>query len=284
MKAPEFIQKKTDGRFEYHLPVPYKRFLDRLVFDNSGFKLDQEVSDEFLRFIYEHAISSLVGWDENVVLYSLALEVLAQDKTGLLVYFDQEQALNRMQNSTSSQRVEWRNAIHFMEGMPDCEQIGIQSPAEFLQAVNYSDKGLTDRYFYLAEIDEKNLHRFPNLYCSDVTNWFFLFCEPENKQSIQSILTNAALKPDITDILELCSSVVNIQVGGDEGYLDYVLIQSKNDLSASIRSIESRQKAFKEAYENLLSECKPFDHEWKVYFYMDRYRELVEHVRKIETK
>ena len=197
------------------------------------------------------------------------------------MYFDQPKALEYMQEKADSQRVEWRHAIHFMDGMQYCEQIGFQSPAEFLNTVNYSDKSLTLRYFYLAEIDQENLHRFPKLYCSDVTNWFFLFCEPENKESIQSILTNANVKPDIREILEKCSSIATIQIGGDEGYLDYILIQSQNDLSTSIRTIESRQKAFKEAYENLLCECKPFDHEWKVYFYMDRYREILESIQKI---
>ncbi|MNK31445.1 hypothetical protein D3C87_498810 [compost metagenome] len=283
MKAPEFIHKKTDGIVEYHLPAPYKRFLDRLVSD-SGFKLDEEIRDELLQFISANAIASFGGWDENAILYSLALEVLAKDKIVFLVYFDQQKALGYMQEKADSQRVEWRNAIHFMEGMQYCEQIGIQSPAEFLNAVNYSDKSLTDRYFYLAEIDQENLHRFPKLYCSDVTNWFFLFCEPENKHTIHSILADASKKPDPETILEQCSSIATVQIGGDEGYLDYVLIQSQNDLSNSIRKIEARQNAFKEAYENLLSECQPFDQEWKVYVYLDRFPAILEDVRKMDVK
>lgn len=284
MREPKFIQKEVNGGFEYHLPVQYMRFFDRHVFDHTAFKIDEEAMDELLQFIAENAISSLIGWDENVVLYSLALEVLAKDNTCFLVYLDQPEVVNALQEDAQPERVEWCNSIHFMEEMEYCMQLGIQSPIDYVNAADYSDKNTSKRYFYLCEIDERNLHLFPKLYYNDVTNWFFLFCEPEKKLAVRSLLTNEKEKPEIEMILECCSSVVNIQIGGDEGYLDYVLIQSRADLSALIRTMEAKQTAFMEMYEQLLSECKPFDDEWKVDFFKDRYPELLEQARKVETK
>lgn len=283
MRKPKFISSQADGMFEYHLPVPYSRFLDQLIFDNSNFRMERGEVDELLQFVAENAISSFVGWDENAVLYSLALETLAKDKTCMLVYFDQPDVITGMQEDANPQRIEWLSLIQFMEGMEYCTCFGIQSSVEFLEAAGFSDRNTTNRNFYLSEIELENLGLFPKLYHSDVTHWFFLFCEPENTHVIRSLLANEMERPTLETIQQYCFATANIQIGGDEGYLDYVLIQSRYELSTSIREIETKQNAFLEAYEELLKVCKPFDSEWKVSFYKERYREIMDRVRKLDS-
>lgn len=80
MKKPEFIEKHLPGRFEYHLPVPYERFISSTLFDNSEFNLEKEVFNDLISFTTDSNISSLIGWDENAILYSIALKALATQK------------------------------------------------------------------------------------------------------------------------------------------------------------------------------------------------------------
>lgn len=275
MKKPEFIEKHVAGRFEYHLPVPYERFISSTLFNNSEFNLEKKVLSDLQSFIAETNISSFIGWNENSILYYIALKVLANKKECLLIYFNNQNIISEIQEHADTTKAEWWNSIQFMRGDEFCQCFGVQGPETFLQAVNYFNKDLSDRYFYISEIDNKNINRYTKIYRSDVTNWFFIFCEVENKQTIKSIITNKKERPCLESILKLSSSVVNIQIGGDEGYLDYVLIQSKSDSRDLIRDIEKKQHAFIQEYENLLKECKPFDDEWKVDFYKERMLNII---------
>lgn len=156
-----------------------------------------------------------------------------------------------------------------------CQNFGFLTPEMFLKAVNYYNKDLSQRYFYVCEIDYENINKYTTIYNSDVTNWFFVFCEKENIQPIISTLSEKNEKPNTDLLLKLASSIVNIQIGGDEGYLDYVLIQSKLDISCLIQEIEKKQLKFMQEYQDLLNDCKPFDDEWKVDFYKERYLEII---------
>jgi len=275
MQKPEFTKITIEKRFEFHLPVPYKRFLKQTIYDNSNFNLEDEIKNNLFSFISQNNISSFIGWDENSILYSIALKCLAFEKKCLLVYFNNENIISKIQPNSNSTKVDWWNSIQFMESDEMCQKFGFQSPEKFLKSANYYNNDLSNRYFYVCELDHENINRYTNIYNSDVTNWFFIFCEEKDILKIISTLSNKEEKPNANSILNLSSSIVNIQIGGDEGYLDYVLIQSKSDISKAIRSIEENQLNFINDYESLLKECKPFDDEWKVDLYMERYLEII---------
>ncbi len=275
MELPKFIEKQIEGRFEYHLPISYNRFLAQTIFDNSKFDLADEIKDKLFSFIEKYNISSYVGWDENSILYSLALKTLALNKKCLLVYFDKDSVISEIQPNTSKVKVEWWNSIQFMDGDELCQSFGFQTPEMFLKAVNYYNKDLSNRYFYVCEIEYERINKYTNIYNSDVTNWFFILCEEQNIQSIISTLSKKDEKPNVDKLLKLSSYTVNIQIGGDEGYLDYILIQSKINIDNLIQEIEIKQLKFISEYQELLKECKPFDDEWKVYFYKERYLEII---------
>lgn len=275
MESPKFILKAFDERCEYHLPTSYKRFLRQTIFDNSKVELDEEMKDDLVAFVYKNTISSFIGWDENSILYTIALKTLAFNKKCLLVYFNNENATFELQPNSKATKVEWWNAIQFMEGDELCQSFGFQSPENFLTALNYYNKDLTTRHFYISELDYENISKFTRIYTSDVTNWFFIMCDEQNIQTIISTLSQKEEKPKMDFLLNLASSTVNIQIGGDEGYLDYVLIQSKEDISNVVKSIEKKQCDFIQQYESLLKDCKPFNEEWKLDFYKESYLELI---------
>jgi len=277
MKKPEFIEKHMVGRIEYHLPVP-ERFISSTLFDSSELNLGKEIFNDLISFTTDANISSLIGWDENAILYYIALKVLATEKECLLIYFNNQNSISGIQENVDTTKAEWWNSIQYMQGDEFCQCFGMQGPEAFLEAANYSNKDLSNRYFYIGEIDNENINRYTKIYSSDVTHWCFIFCESKNKQDIKSIVTNKQEKSSLESILKLSSSLVNIQIGSDEGYLDYVLIQSESDLRDSILNIEKKQFAFIQEYENLLKECKPFDAEWKVDFYKEKVLDIIKKV------
>lgn len=272
MNSPKFIAKPFEERFEYHLPTSYNRFLAQTVVYNSLFGLENEA--DLYSFISNNNISD-IGWNENSILYTIALKTLAHNKKCLIVYFDDENAIFKIQPNSNPIKVEWWHSLQFMEGDTLCEIFGFQNPEMFLKAVNYSNKDLSDRYFYVCEIDYENIHKYTSIYNSDVTNWFFIFCDAQNIHPIISILSNKNEKPNRELFLSLSSSIVNIQIGSDEGYLDYVLIQSKVDINNVIKAIEEKQLNFMQDYESLLKDCNPFEQEWKVEFYKYMYLEII---------
>ena len=192
-----------------------------------------------------------------------------------MVYLDDPNAILEVQPNADITKVEWWNGIQFMEDNLLCENFGIQSPEIFLKMVDYFDKDLSTRYFYISEIDRENISKYTRLYKSDVTNWLHIFCDTENEKNIKSLITNKEVKPSFTSLLKLSSSIVNIQIGGDEEYLDYLLIQSATDISDLIDAITQKLHSFIEEYENLLQDCKPFDNEWQVDFYKYKYLEII---------
>ena len=274
MKYPKFIEQQREGRFEYHLPVSYERFISPVI-DYSEFKLEEDTKKEFFHFIADNNISLFTGWNENAILYYVALKILSERKKCFLIYFDEQKAIEILPGNSNPLRAEWWYSIQFTVDDQFCECFGFQSPAEFLQSVNYSNKDLSRRYFYIVEIGDVNLKRYAGMFHNDVTNWFLLFCEPGNEQNIISMLTDKNERPNLKSFLKYCSSAVNIQIGSDEGYLDYVLIQCASDISSSIKEIERRQQDFIQEYQSLLMDCRPFDDEWKVDFYKDRYPEII---------
>ncbi len=252
MNPPKFIAKPFDGRFEYHLPVPIERFLAQTIYNNSA-KAAFENHDDLYSFIVENNISSCSSCYENAMIYTIALKKLGHNKKCFLVYFDSPNDVLAIQADAKPLKVEWWNSIQFISGYQFCENFGFQTPKLFLKTVDYFDKSLANRYFYMAEIDFENIHKYTEIYGCSVTNWFFIFCENENQEKIRSMMTLENEKPCLDSLLSLSSTIVNVQIGGDdEDYFDYILIQSKADISPLIQDIETAQRQFIQHYGELL--------------------------------
>lgn len=66
--------------------------------------------------------------------------------------------------------------------------------------------------------------------------------------------------------------VVNIQVADDEGYLDYVLIQSKQQLPTEKNA--NRITQFGEAYESLIKDLDGTFEDWQINFFEEYFEEI----------
>lgn len=270
MNKIQFIETAFADKFEYHLPVPFNGFLSKSVFDG-GFDLKEPTQKAFNTFLSEQGVSSLAS-RENSLLYYLILKNLLPGNTCYLIYFDNEHAAQALSPALQARRCEWRYAIEYTIENEFCTLLGFQNPGGFLEAVSYSNKTLTNRYFYITEIDHTHLARYVKLYSSDVTNWCFIFCPAESKETVAQIFIDPKQKPSLPQLLTNVNCMVNIQIGGDSGYLDYVLIHSKHHIDMT--PLEDTISTCGTLYETLLDEVNPIDEDWKVEFYKEKFEEI----------
>lgn len=263
-----FIDKKNGENFEYHLPINYQTFSQKNIFEIL-YQLDTEAREDLGTFLYEKAILHL-GINEYSLLYVIMLEYFAKNNGCYLVYFGEKEEICQMQANVHSNKCEWRFSIEFTRDLTMCNSCGFVNPKEFLDWANYFNKDLSSRYFYLAKIERANLKHFLNLYHTDVTNWFFIFLPPEKEAKIKETLQNTAERPVLADFLHEVNCTVNIQVGGDEGYLDYVLIQSLKEMNPEIVEIERLWDKFMKEYRELLEEVGDLKELWQIEHYKTR--------------
>jgi hypothetical protein len=275
MNKVQFIEQTFADRFEYHLPVPFNGFLNKSVFDGQ-FDLETPTREAFNLFLNEHGVSSFAS-RENSLLYYLIFKNLFPNNTCYLIYFDNEHATQMLSPVLQASKCEWRYSIEYMEGNDLCTLLGFQNPTGFLEAVNYSNRDLTNRYFYIVEINQADMAKYIKLYSSDVTNWSFIFCPEESKETVVQLFTDATQRPSLPQLLTHIDGLVNIQIGGDSGYLDYVLIQSKQQID--MVPLENTITTCGTLYETLLDEVNPVDEDWKVDFYKERFNGIFDGVR-----
>lgn len=270
MNKAKFIEKKFANKCEYHLPGTYTGLLSKSVYD-LRFDLDEPTKQTIDTFLQSNGVSSFASRENSLLYYSILTE-LSKNNICYLIYFGSVNDIQQLHPALQATICEWRYSIEYIEGNELCTQLGFQNPVEFLAAVNYSNKDLTNRYFYLAEIDQRHLINYANLYSNDVTNWCFAFCSAQNIKTLVPLFTDATQRPSLSTVLAHVNSLVNIQIGGDEGYLDYVLIQAKESINTV--ELEKSINTCATQYEILLQEVSPMDEPWKVDFYKERFADI----------
>jgi hypothetical protein len=276
MSSFQFIERQKNGCYEYHLVGSRRGFISATFFE----KYILEVTEEsFFEWLDENCISSFATM-ENTLLYTILLHHLIDDKSCLLAYFGEVDEIKRIQDDVMGERIEWRYSIEFGEGLSTCEDFGFLNPSEFLHKVDYFNKDLNHRYFYLAEIKKNNLGRYIRIFHSDVTNWSFIFCKQNSKEKIKNILSNTDARPGINEMLADCEIMVHLQIGEDEGYLDYILIHVKESIKEKLNDAEKIIHQFIRDYESLLAELEDVEKECRDVWFKKRYRIIFENALK----
>ncbi|MGH1334926.1 MAG: hypothetical protein ACRBFS_02285 [Aureispira sp.] len=270
MKKVVFKPVPKEGYWEYHLPCG-TGLLEQLLF-RQIFSLEEEALAAWQAYLQQAGISYF-GSEENSLLYALIVKSLAPDATVNLLTFGPLQEPLQVLNPLKIEKVAWKFSFEYtIDETFFCRQYGYQRPSEFLETMQYSNKDLSQRGFQLSELSTPKLEQFIKTYSSDVSSWSFF--PQANWSTLLPLLQDSVSRPTIQDILAVAPCIVSVQIGEDEGYLDYVLIQSAQPLGQQIKYLEAVIFQFGAGYENLLKELGTIDEEWKCCFFEARLKEL----------
>jgi hypothetical protein len=270
----KFIEVQKTPHFEYHLKSTRFGFIRKNLFTNTFYEYKNET---FKDWLYKQNITNSASM-EDTLLYSIVLRHLIKNKSCLFTYFDSKEEIERMGNDLTSHKCEWRYSIEYGRDSSDtvdlnfCKDFGFVNPEDFLNKVNYSNKDLQDRYFYLSKINESVIGNYSRIYHSDVTNWNFVFCTENNETKIKAFLCNENEQPDLSLFLQHCECMVNMQLGEDEGYIDYILILSKHSMEDKLNEIEQAIAQFIREYEALIDAFHSIDEEQRGVHFMQYFQ------------
>lgn len=263
MIAPKFIEIDKGNYFEYHLPC-HEGLLEKSLFNHPfhPFPLEGELLNEWLQYLWDLGIAN-VGTDENSLLYALIVELLSTINEVNIITFGNDTSIKEYLVPLVSTQIEWKYSFEFtINDQKRCRQYGYQTPIEFLNQMNYFNKDLSNRGFLLSKLELTQINTYIKAFNPEVSSWSSFINTDWN--SLTSILQNKNHRPASNQLLQYADCIVHIQIGGDEGYLDYVIIQSKEKLGQKISMIEYPVFQFGKAYENLISELGHIDEEWKI--------------------
>lgn len=267
MNEIRFIEQDCDHHFEYHLPTQYDGFLSNSIFYKTPLQVSEDECDDFFKFLWNSGISDS-GSSENSLLYGKIVEKLNSNQHLLMVYFDNENAVEKIEGANSVEKSNWSYCLEFCESDSTARDFGLLSPKEFLYTVGYFNKDLSNRYFYIAKIDTQNIYQYKKMFNCDVTNWVFIITE--NEEKVRALLQQDK-KPHINELLQVVDYLINIQIGEDEGYLDYVQIKTRNQRTSVIRKIENLLNDFSQQYDSALNDLGSIDSGDKV----ERYKKII---------
>lgn len=267
MNEIQFIEKDCHNHFEYHLPTQSDGFLSDSIFYKMPFKLSDTQLDEWLKYLWNSGISQ-DGSGENSLLYGKIVEILNPNRNLLLVCFDNEKAIERVESAARIEKCNWSYCLEFCESDSLARDFGFLSPGEFLETVGYSNRDLSNRCFYIAQIENKNIYQYKKMFNSDVTNWVFIITE--NEEKVRALLQQDK-KPEVDELLQVVDYLINVQIGEDEGYLDYVQIKTENQLTSEIRKIEDLLNDFTQQYSSALTSLGSVDSADKT----ERYKKVI---------
>lgn len=270
MKKVNFIEINKGSYFEYHLPCGDGLLDDSLFYKK--FELNKTNAEAWYQYLWDSAITN-IATHENSLLYAIIVKTLSNKPLIDMVTFKDTISLKKHLNPIKLKKIEWAYSIEFTSDDSFlCRQYGYQTPFEFLNEMNYFNKNLAHRKFTISRIKQEHLNSYIKTYDCDVTNWKFFL--NSNWNGLVEILQDSEKRPETSDILEFSDCIVNLQIGGDEGYLDYVLIQSKIQLTEKIEMLKESITKYGKSLEKIISDINPIDEEWKINTFKEHFNKI----------
>ncbi len=257
VKDLKFIEIKRDNHYEYHLPTTYEGFFSQTVHYRSVKEIDGiDDYDAINSYLRDKGITLDASEDDSLLFGKIIDELNPYDDIQM-VFFNSPNAINNIRAASDVERLIWSHCLEYFVTDPIlARDFGFLTPKEFLEAVNYSNKNLDNRYFHISNIDAKSVYQFKLLYGSDVTNWCFFITA--HKDEIRHILQQNE-RPTLDQVLETVDYIIDLQIGEDEGYLDYVKVISKNRITTQIKKLEVTLNEFVTKYDFMLNKMELID-------------------------
>jgi hypothetical protein len=264
MKKIEFEIKKEDEFFEYHLPVGIDKFLEQTIQQGNGRisgKLINQV-DEWSEFYKNYCYT----WqcEENVFVYLLIIFKLLKNKSIYAIpCWDVSMYLNI--DEKEYDLIDWQYSIEYQldesfENIEFRDKGFVNAKSSTSQPEN--PKWTNDKENKTALIKIESAKDCINLLSAvrhDVygeVNLFVLNEEQNHEQLTKSL--QETYKPNISNILDNVELLIDLVIGDDDGYQDYLIIKSKKDISKQLNEISETVTQKSIEYEQALNSIDTF--------------------------
>lgn len=268
MKNLQFISKTKDGIKEYHLAATEEKWLEKTIWKNKKefyqTLVENSYGDEtqFQHLLQNFAYNNT--HEENIFIYeSLIWDLIKDKKIFIIINFRAASFL--MSNDLKYDKVNWEYQIIHQDDLEGNKILFFDNG--FIEAETGPIKPPTPRWNNKDEdktalFEIKDLKTFLRVIASIVMDDFSsinLFCFSENqKEKLISMLTDED-EPNLEDILDDGDLFINLFLGGDEGYKDYILIKSKSNFSEKLNQITNKLNQAGKFYEEELDDIDSFE-------------------------
>ncbi len=269
MKNLQFISKTKDGLKEYHLAATEEKWLEKTIWKNKkDFYQTLLINSYADKTQYQHLLLNFGynnnSYEENIFIYeSLIWDLIKDKKIYVIINFRAATFLN--DNELKYDKVDWEyqilhqinldnnKTLFFDNGFVEAETGPIKPPTP---RWNNKDEDKT------ALLEIRDLKTFLRVIASLIMDDFSsinLFCFSENqKEKLVSILQDEE-EPELNEILDEGDLFINLFLGADEGYKDYILIKTKSDLSEKLNQITNKLNQAGKFYEEELDDIDSFE-------------------------
>jgi len=222
----EFQESKTNDYYEYYLSVCNQtNFLQHSLYDTHPYYFDYTT-------LYNLGVREAFHMDDNSWIYSLIVEFFALDKSLHIIAPN----LKEIDSSMEPIDIYWSHWVNFdnQTGEP------AKDISEFWQGG-----------YALALIKHDSVSRFSHAFNMAMTTFTFFIDADEEK--LVNLLKQQAQKPTANDILHIAECMVSLKiVEDDEGYYNYIVIHTKDDISDKIKKLIYFMKTFSEKYSEIV--------------------------------
>lgn len=269
MRALKFNISTKDELNEYHLGATFDKWLEKTIwtekqeFYKTLFDNYENQESQFHKLFYNFAYYNCTH-EENIFIYERLIWDLIKEKN-VYVIINFRTASFLCGNDLPFDKVSWEYEIEFQSSIDNTETVF--SDNEFVKAQTSWIKPPTPRWnnededkTAVFEID--NFETFIKVVFACVMDDrgslnFFCISKDKKEHLIRSLQGNE--KPILEKLLDNNDLFITLFLGADDGYQDYILIKSKNDLTEQLHKITKRINIGGQLYENKLGEIKTFD-------------------------
>lgn len=259
MRRLNFNISKNEDFYEYHLSATYNKWLektiftDRVKFYDSLFKYQKNQFDKlFYNFAYNNCTH-----EENIFIYERLIWNLIKDKN-IFVIINYNLSSFLKNNNLPFDKICWEYEIENRVSIEWTETIF--TDRDFIAARNVEWDDEDKNKTAIFEINSFEMFLKIIYVCSkddcSLLNFFWIDKKIKKDTIIKILQWNK--RPKLLDLLENNDLFIALFLGCDDGYQDYILIKSKNEITDSINKLTDNINTAWEKYENKLDSVETF--------------------------
>lgn len=269
MRPLKFNISTKDELNEYHLGATCDKWLEKTIWTNKKefyqtlFDNYENQESQFHKLFYNFAYYNCTH-EENIFIYERLIWDLIENRN-VYVIINFRTASFLCGNDLRFDKVNWEYEIEYQSNIDNTETVF--SDNEFVKAKTSWIKPPTIRWnnadedkTAVFEIDSFETFIKVIFACiMDDCGSLNFFCISKDKKENLIRSLQGIEKPILNQILDKNDLFITLFLGADDGYQDYILIKSKNELTEKLNEITENINNAGQLYENKLDSIKTFD-------------------------